>query len=483
MRDLLVSLWTLYNVNKASNVFVYMLQNVEYRPWPYLVWFWQTERFGTVMHRRSLDKTKAARLLKLGAFVGMCTQLIIGIGFIWVGLQSDVTGGVWFGAAFIISYPLVWAHVLALVAGAGQLFVLKPREFRQTAEAKEIFAAHPGMRVAIAGSYGKTSMKELLSVVLSEGKKVAATPANMNVLSSHAKFARKLSGDEDVVLVEFGEGKPGDVERFTKVVQPTDAVITGLAPAHLDRYKTVEAAGKDIFSVTTGLSPEHVYVNAESGDTKPFVSAQFGMYDRTYALGWKVENAKTDIKGTSFELVKDKKRLQLKSKLVGLHHVGPLAFAAAFGLKVGLTEAQVKAGMAKTAPFEHRMQPYQLSGAWIIDDTYNGNLEGIKAGTELLAGLKAKRKVYVTPGLVDQGKESATIHHTVGELIATAKPDLVVLMQNSAVEHIRAGLTDAGYTGEVSVQTDPLEFYQNLDHFVAAGDVVLMQNDWTDNYK
>ena len=128
------------------------------------------------------------------------------------------------------------------------------------------------------------------------------------------------------------------------------------------------------------------------------------------------------------------------------------------------------------------MQPYLLSGAWIIDDTYNGNLEGIRAGTQLLKYLEAYRKIYVTPGLVDQGEETERVHIEVGELIAAAQPDLVVLMQNSVTDYIQHGLAKAKFAGQVQIKTAPLEFYTNLNHFVAAGDLVVMQNDWTDNY-
>ena len=128
------------------------------------------------------------------------------------------------------------------------------------------------------------------------------------------------------------------------------------------------------------------------------------------------------------------------------------------------------------------MQPYGLGGAWIIDDTYNGNLEGIRAGLELLKDLPAKRRIYVTPGLVDQGVENERVHRTIGGLIASAKPDQVVLMQNSVTSWIMSGLKEANYQGEVTIEAVPLNFYSNLKHFVASGDVVLMQNDWTDNY-
>ena len=168
--------------------------------------------------------------------------------------------------------------------------------------------------------------------------------------------------------------------------------------------------------------------------------------------------------------------------MLGRHHLGFLALVAALALELGLTEKQVQAGIAKTKPFEHRMQPYQLAGAWVIDDTYNGNLEGIRAGTQLLKDLKAKRKIYVTPGLVDQGEETERVHREAGELIAAAQPDLVVLMQNSVTKFIEQGLKTGGFKGELRIETNPLDFYTNLTHFVATGDLVVMQNDWTDNY-
>jgi UDP-N-acetylmuramoyl-tripeptide--D-alanyl-D-alanine ligase len=176
------------------------------------------------------------------------------------------------------------------------------------------------------------------------------------------------------------------------------------------------------------------------------------------------------------------KELKLRSKLIGRHQLSFLSFVAAFALELGLTKAQVEAGIAKTIPFEHRMQPYALSGAWIIDDTYNGNLEGIRAGTSLLKELEASRKVYVTPGLVDQGKEARRVHIEMGELIAASDANLVVLMGNSATKYIQQGLNNAHFAGEVMIEYNPLEFYTNLKHFVAAGDLILMQNDWTDNY-
>lgn len=461
---------------------VYMLQSSEYAIKPYVKWVARTKDFSKVMQRRTLEPTKASRLLLLVAWLGMLVQVVGGLLLIYVGLKHNVAGGLAFGLALIISYPFVWAYALLVPLLLGRWFVSGPEAARLIGESESVFANHPGVKIAVAGSYGKTTMKELLAVVLREGLKVAATPANKNVSVSHAHFAAKLKGDEDILIIEYGEGAPGDVARFARLTHPTHAVITGVAPAHLDRYKTVRAAGSDIFSIAEYVKSNRVYVNGDSPDLQPFLKKSYHVFDTTGAFGWKVEEVEVDLTGTSFTLKKGKQSLKLQSGLIGRHQVGFLAFVAAFALELGLSAKQVQAGITKTLPFEHRMQPYQLAGAWIVDDTYNGNLEGIRAGTQLLGDLEARRKIYITPGLVDQGKETEQIHHEVGKLIAAAQPDLVVLMENSVTGFIKKGLKQGAYKGALHVESSPLEFYANLTHFVASGDLVVMQNDWTDNY-
>jgi UDP-N-acetylmuramyl pentapeptide synthase len=93
-----------------------------------------------------------------------------------------------------------------------------------------------------------------------------------------------------------------------------------------------------------------------------------------------------------------------------------------------------------------------------------------------------KRKWYVTPGLVDQGEENERVHTELGKSIAEAQPDVVVLMENSARPIIEKSMIVNNFKGELKVETDPLQFYTNIEHVIASGDLVLLQNDWTDNY-
>lgn len=478
---MLHGLISLYLPSLPKNL-IYMLQSTEYQPRAYLAWFWRTKDFSKVTNRRDLDRTRRAVLLLQLLGAGMALQLISGTAITILGILGVIVGGVQLGIALMISYPVVWAHAIVLPLILARLVIVGPKERRLIAKSHSIFAAHPAVKIAVAGSYGKTTMKELLATVLSEGKKVAATPGNKNVTASHAIFADKLNGDEEVLIIEYGEGRPGDVARYAKTTKPDIGVITGVAPAHLDKYKTVEAAGKDIFSLTQFVKKSNIYVNGESEAALPFITDEENIYSVEGVSGWKVTNIKHNIDGISFVISKSKKQFKLRSGLMGSHQVGPLSCATIIADSLGLSKKQIEQGVARTKAYEHRMSPYSLRGALIIDDTYNGNLEGIKAGLKLLSDMTANRKIYVTPGLVDQGSVNREVHETIGELISKANPDKVVLMRNSVTKWIEEGMIRGGFAGELVVEEDPLKFYTNLDQVVASGDLVLMQNDWTDNY-
>ena len=459
-----------------------MLQSTEYQLGKYLRWLWSTEDFSLVMHRKTLVFTRPAKLLLLALSAGMLVQIVASIIWgIWL-IVNDSTNLIGYPLAVFLVTPALWAHLIIVPVWLGRYFISRPSQKLQIQRSKSTFTKHRAIKIAVAGSYGKTTMKEMLLTVLSEGKKVDATIANKNVSISHAQFAKKLKGDEEILVIEYGEGAPGDIKRFVGITQPDIGIITGLAPTHMDKYKTVESAGQDIFSLADYLNNRNIYVNSDSESVKHFLKPNFIGYSSSGVGEWKTSDIRVGIKGLSFKLSSKKRGLSLKSQLLGKHQVGPLALVAVLATELGLDEEQIKRGVAKIMPFEHRMQAKEVDGAWILDDTYNGNIEGMKAGLQLLAELQGKRKIYVTPGLVDQGKESAWIHHQLGKFIAASNPDIVVLMKHSVTPDIKKGLKDNNFKGQLIIEDDPLNFYNNLDQFIASGDVVMMQNDWPDNY-
>ncbi len=472
----------IYNPIYFSTVVVYMLQNTEYSIKPYIKWLLRTKNFKKVMYRRRLEPTGAAKMLKLIVMLGMSLQMAAAI-ILFVVLFDSTQVGPLLATAMFITAPYVWALLIVVPLWLGRVTITNPKERRLIKESSSLFKKHPGHKIVVAGSYGKTSMKELLGSMLSTQKKVAITPANKNVAISHALFARSLQGNEDILVIELGEGKPGDVARFCKTVGPDTVIITGIAPAHLDKYASLDQAAQDIFSAAGFVKPQNVYVNGDSGYAKPYIKDGYVAYGAHGSNQAKVSKTKQTAAGLSFDVATKSQSYAVKTPLLGKHLVGPLTAALQLAEQFGISKKAIIDCFANLQPYEHRMQPrYLASGAFLLDDTYNGNIEGMRAGLALLADLPATRRIYVTPGLVDQGNQTVAVHQVLGAAIAVANPTMVVLIKNSAQPIIKAALNKAGYRGQIRIEDDPLNFYTHIDDITAAGDVVLLQNDWPDNY-
>jgi|JI10StandDraft_1071094.scaffolds.fasta_scaffold48838_3 UDP-N-acetylmuramoyl-tripeptide--D-alanyl-D-alanine ligase len=434
----------------------------------------------SVMKRQNLVvTTKAKALLVLG--YGVMTVWPV-FTMWWAYAGETLIQSIGKALMGLLMMPLVVLGVYCIVLATAELLYRPRAERLQLAFCREYLQSYKGKVIVIAGSYGKTSMKELLLATLGTEKKVAATIGNGNTPSAHAQFIRTLSGNEEFLLFELGEGKPGDVRMFAEALRPECAIITGLAPNHLDQYKSVDVLAKDLLSLNEFVSRDNLFINGDSQQLLQFAPAQAMKYTSKGGQEWDNREIQVSVQCTSFKFSDSSRTFEISSPLLGRHQVGPLGFAAAFALQLGVSAASVQKALSAFFPHQHRMQPYMLSGATIVDDTYNGNLEGILAGLSFLDEIKAKRTLYVTPGLVDQGEETDNVHIKIAEKISEVQPDWVILMQNSATDIIASQLSYLRYEGKVTFEPEPLQFYQNLDQIVRAGDVVLMQNDWTDNY-
>lgn len=461
---------------------VYMLQNTEYRIGKYLKWLHRTTDFRSVMKRRSLDATKKATLLLVSLRLVMyMIFLVASVGIIYSFVTQEY---LWLVVSLVLVFltPYILSYGILIVLLVGWLFIQIPQQRTLTARARKVLENHQGYRIAIAGSYGKTTAKEVLKTILSEGKRVAATPGNMNTAIGISRFVQDLNGDEQVLIFELGEEKVGDIRRLSRLVRPELGIITGINEAHLDSFKTLKNTASTIFELADFVDPSNLYVNEESPLVKKYKPTQCVIFDGKSVNGWRVSEASTAVSGTEFTLSKANVEIHAQTSLIGLHTIGVTAAAMVIAHELGVSVAQIEQGLRNVRAFEHRMEPRPLHGAWIIDDTYNGNSEGIQAGLAFLKTVEAKRRMYVTPGLVEQGSETQAVHEKIGELAAHSA-DVVVLMENSVTQFIKNGLKRKKFKGQLIEVDDPLEFYTNIEHFIAAGDVVLMQNDWTDNYR
>ena len=458
---------------------VYMLQASEYNISAYLTWYNRTKDFEHVEKRKKLDKTKKAMTLLVGTW---CIEIVFYILALIIVFEVQSNLRYLYFILIVLAIPFILTYLLvALIIIVKSVQI--PVESFIVKQAHKKLKSYKGLKIAIAGSYGKTSMREILKTVLSESKKVAAPPHSYNTPLSISKFIKGLKGDEDVLIFEFGEYYPGDVMRLCHIVQPDVGIITGINEAHLEKFKTLGSTAKTIFELADWLGAKPVYVNAESKLVKNHALSNHILYSREGLDSWKVKGARTGLDGTYFKLSDGRTTLDLKSDLLGMHQVGPLAVAAHVALSLGSSSQAVQKGVSMTRPFKHRLElKTDCNGIYTLDDSYNGNPDGVEAAITFLACLKGHRRFYVTPGLVEMGPSTESVHVEIGKRLASAGIEKVVLIKDSVTSYIEIGLRQAKYSGDVIWFDEALKAYAALSHMTVKGDVVLLQNDWPDQY-
>lgn len=447
---------------------VYILQQTDYSPARFFNKLKGLPNLYSVKKRGQLQKTTKLKFLLILGYMVYASTMLVSVFLLFEQLYVAAV------ILFLLVPAICIGILLISVAVANQALIISRK--KHTLRASQDLHSHHAQKIAVLGSFGKTTMKELLLHVLSEYFSVAATPGNQNIPISIAKWTSTHDKSEQLLIFEYGESKPGDIAELAKLTHPDFAVITGIAPNHLDMYKTLEVLADDLGSITKYVDTKNIFINKQAlASLFAYVSKDIQIYDETTIGDWQISNQQITIHGISFDMQKEKQVLHITSRLIGRHNIGPLAAVATLALQLGMPIAKIQSAIASTAPFEHRMQPRQLHGAWIIDDTYNGNYEGLRAGLALLKELPAARKIYVTPGLVEQGSETERVHYEIGQAIAVAAPDMVVLMNNSVTNHILRGLHEQNFKGTIKIEQNPLAFYTHIDQFVAKGDIVLMQ--------
>ena len=460
---------------------VYMLQSSEYMPTDFFRWYFRVEDFTRVERRKHLVKTKKALVLLAAGWV---VQLAWCAAIVRVALFG--AGASRYALAFLmaLAMPYVVACGLMALVVAGHACVRKPMERMALWRTQKRLARHGALRIAIAGSFGKTTMREILKTVLAQDKRVAAPPHSHNTIAGIARFVQKLRGDEDVLIFELVEYYPGDVRRLCAMMRPHIGIITGVNEAHLQKFKNLERTRKTIFELADYIGEGPLYINGESAMAGAHAAKSHKVYTREGVSDWRVRSANADLGGTQCTFMHaDNTEIAVRTRLLGLHHVGSLAAAADIASDLGMSHEQIRQGIANIRPFSHRLEAKtDASGVTILDDSYNGNPDGVRVIIEFLASLKGRRRFYVTPGLVEMGEKTKTVHREIGASLAGAGIEHVVLIKNSATPYIAQGLADAGYAGKVAWFDDAASAYASLPHLTVEGDVVVLQNDWPDQY-
>ena len=333
------------------------------------------------------------------------------------------------------------------------------------------------IRVGIVGSYGKTSVKNILATILAEKYTVLSTPASYNTPVGIAKtiFSENAENAE-VFIAEMGARKLGDIEFLCDMVKPDYGVFTGVCAQHIETFGTLDKVYEEKSKILSAKSVRTV-VCGESlfSRVKDNASAYV-------VLKSQIKDLELLATETKFILDLGDGEMKVKTSLLGNSAVENIQLSATLAKKMGLSNEQIERGISKIKPIPHRLQLIENGGVYILDDGYNSNIVGAGEALEALNRFDGK-KCVVSQGLVECGILEEELNGKLGEMLAKAGLDRVILVGETLIGAVKNGYLSAGGAKEKLVCVKNLEEAKaEYGGYLTAGDAILFLNDLPDVY-
>ncbi len=283
-------------------------------------------------------------------------------------------------------------------------------------------AGFSGPVVAITGSNGKTTTKEMCAAILRELGPCLATQGNLNNNYGLPLTLLEREAEHRTLVVELGMNHRGEIAPLAAIAKPTIGVITTLGTAHIEHLGSREAIAEEKGDLIAALPengvavlPDEALARTQAKRTR----ARVVFFGRGAACDVRAEDVRADGDGFAFHLVAPQGEVALTVAGLGEPTVTNALAASAAGLAAGATLEQVAAGLARYAPAKGRMQRVRhASGAFLIDDTYNANPQSMEAALASLARLRGAGRAFAVLG--DMGELGATAEGAHRELGARA---------------------------------------------------------------
>lgn len=404
---------------------LYIFQILEYDMTAFLKWFLKYPFKRNLQKKHKLEYTNKIKLLLI-------------FSFFWILISNFVLG---FWPIFLIF--IFFSPVLIFLSFITYLPLEIYYKNKIMAAAKKKLESLPNLRiVAITGSYGKTSTKDMLYTLLWKKFRVVKTPKSFNTpLGLTQTILDYLKPNTQIFIAEIGAYKIGDIKNLTKFLNPTIGVITAIGPQHLERFGSLENIRKAKMELIENLPKNGVGI-----------------------LNFK--------------------KFNISLPLVGEHHRQNFDTAATIAMQLGMTLAEIKDRVKWLQPTPHRLEVKKIENIIFIDNSYNSNPESANASLKFLGSFEKNRKIIITPGFVELGKEASKYNQEFGKDIRCIGDEVIIVGENAKQDLVK-GIKQIDPHLEndlhfVSSTKEGIKLAQELSGGIET--VVLLENDLPDQY-
>ena len=334
--------------------------------------------------------------------------------------------------------------------------------------------------VAITGSNGKTTTRQMTPEVIAQKFSTLSTIGNYNNQIGVPLTLLRLAPEHAWAVVELGTNSPGEIARLARICSPDIGVITNIGPAHLEGLGSLDGVMREkeqlIDLLKTGgravlnADDRRVCKIADRTEKKVLL---FGLSKTAAIRATKIQEK---VSGISFSLDLPRESLTVDLKVPGQFMVINALAAAAVGHLLELSAAEIKSGLETFKPAWGRMNVFQTaSGIHIIDDTYNANPDSMQAAITTLNALRANnRSVFVAGDMLELGAQAESLHRQVGAWAATAEINKLYVTGEYA-EAVAAGAKNAGMNGKNIFIGLQEKILTHLKDYLKPGDWVLVK--------
>ena len=334
--------------------------------------------------------------------------------------------------------------------------------------------------IAVTGSVGKTTSKDMAAAVLSQKFRVLKTDGNFNNNIGVPKTLFRLSHEHQVAVVEMGMNHVGEIDYLTRIARPDAAIITNIGTMHIEHLGTREGILQAKLEIMRGMPDDGAGVF--NGDEPLLWNIRAIGKHKKYYYG--IENHACDVTATDIVELDDGVRFvvhgfgqqfELFVPMLGRHAVYNALAATTVGLLLGVKAEKIQARFSSFHNTGMRQKIYVKNGVTIIEDCYNAGPESTEAALDVLAGIKTDgRRIAVLGDMLELGNRSAAEHYRIGRL-AVGKADLLLTYGEHSVRTLTGAITG----GMNPKNTDHFDTHEDMAHMlkmrVSEGDVVLFK--------
>ena len=310
--------------------------------------------------------------------------------------------------------------------------------------------------VGVTASYGKTSIKNYIAHILSAKYKVYATPRSVNTFGGILKDINDdLPEDTEVYVVEMGARGAGDIYEITKFVNPHLAVVGKIGPAHIEYFGSLENIRDTKMEILSSDRLKEAWVHD---------SAMLNPISHVHTFGKEIHDIRATLDGLDFNMENE----EYHANILGSFNAMNLGLAIKVAQALDVDIETIKRQLNTLEPTPHRLQRIDAGGKVILDDSFNGNIDGMMEGFNL-ASTYTGRKVVITPGLVEVDDEfNVQVAKRADEVF-----DLVIVTGDLNYEIFKENV-DSGKLVKLESKDKMQEM---LIEQTKAGDLILFAND------